>query len=328
MATATLLPASKFPCTVTVGDGWIDVTSDRTKKTLRLENVLLQNYNPDQAELVDLLSQGGEGTRPMELTIGQMKMFKELTEGAALFDPQEKAAEQVYSGIARRTEAPVAIDDVGRRIAVLQQIVDVTNVNGYVMLVYDIPENKNDVVKNPSNILWWHGFRMNLSCWVLPTSRLDHYQIEQLMAHWRSHNIEFHVVEYSERSMARIRQIAQLKLDKEIRRTHTALIENIANADQALAEAMAELARQEAEGKEVTNDERLAEEVYRHNQVRTQLREAGKRLDAVISCAEVFDSTMEVNHLIQGLRDALKVRTEVFNIRMRELGRKEAPAVA
>lgn len=182
------------------------------------------------------------------------------------------------------------------------------------MLIYDIPSSKNQECPNPSSLLWWYGFRLNKSCWVLPEKGLNSSKVQNLLSHWKQHGIEVHIIPYAEHALAQIRAIARTKLEEEIRRVHTSLITRIASASDRLQEAMTELEAQE----DTTQKERDLVASKRDNEVRAILEKSAEGLKASIACAEAFDETETVSDLIKGLRQAIRSEQATFNALMRQ----------
>jgi hypothetical protein len=181
-------------------------------------------------------------------------------------------------------------------------------------LIYDIPTVKNEVCPNPSHILWHYGFRLNLSCWVLPKKSMEAPRIRKLLAHWREHNIETFIIPFAEYAVAQIRQIAVDKLQAEIIRAHTSLIERIDAASQRLREAEIEMDKREQQNKEsVSWKERELADKARHNQVRAIIRQANDNMLACLDCARAFDETEKVRDLLNALRKAVETQALLFN---------------
>jgi hypothetical protein len=182
----------------------------------------------------------------------------------------------------------------------------------FAMLVYDIPTHKNDVCPNPSGLLWKHGFRMNLSCWVMPMDRLTHPDVTELLNLWTANGIVNHVVEYAESQNEKIRAIAQTKLEEEIRRLHTSLIETLGNATDAYNAAVAQLEAENLltpKAEDIANSRRIS----RWKQI---LKESGERLNAAVACAELFDDTMNLSDLIESVRAAVDSAMRTNTARM------------
>ncbi len=215
-------------------------------------------------------------------------------------------AEAVHGGINAQARSWRGVDGMEQRVGRLADVVE-SAAQGYVTLVYDIPEKKRSACPNPSRTLWPHGFRLNFSCWVMPKERLAHADIVALLAHWKAHGIRAHVIEYAESQMAVVRGIAREKLEEEVRRVHTSLIEGIIAADDALKAALDEEAPEGAD--ELAKAEADIEARHDHKaRVRSRLSQASRELDAAIGCAELFDEREALSDLFEGVRAALRSR--------------------
>lgn len=202
----------------------------------------------------------------------------------------------LYAGIAAREIRQAGGENTHElRINGLTAVIE--SEESYVMLCYDIPTHKNREVPNPSKTLWSHGFRINLSCWVLPASELDHPVLMDLFASFKTHKIRTHVIEYADSQVGKVREIAAEKLREELVRAHTSLIERIGAANDALRAA-----EQALDATDHTVG--LARE-KRTKQLKAIIRDAGDALDAAISCAELFDQNDRVADLLKGLRLAI-----------------------
>jgi hypothetical protein len=73
------------------------------------------------------------------------------------------------------------LDQDERRVNQLERISESTE--KMYMLIYDIPDKSDE--PNPSGLLWWFGFRLNLSCWGLPQRGLDSGRVQGLLRHWQ-----------------------------------------------------------------------------------------------------------------------------------------------
>lgn len=212
----------------------------------------------------------------------------------------------VVSGIAAKVTAFRGVDDMERRVERLKDVVESTR-KQYVTLVYDIPTAKNADCPNPSRLLWGHGFRLNFSCWVMPKGQLEAPAVVELMGEWKQHGIKHYVIEYAESQMDVVRAIAQEKLDEELRRVHTSLIECIMAADDALKTVMAEFVGPLTPKME---DNILS---ARDNRVRARINLAIKEFRAALKCAELFDESENLADLFAGVRSAIIAHKEAFN---------------
>lgn len=260
-------------------------------------------------------------TSEISLTMAEMQTMKSIIEKvtpmttAQSLDQSNKV---VLNGIASRTHSTANADAINHehRISHLTNVLTACD-EEYYMLQYDIPTVKADVCPSPCNLLWRYGFRTTLSVWVLPKSSLEAQEIVDLRTLWKANDIKVRVMKYDESEVAAIKEMAREELEGEIRRAHTALIDNIAAADDRLKEAMNIMGPISP----ATLDK--AEE-YRDNQVRTHIKKAGEHLINAISCAELFDNTENVKDLLDALREAVNSQRSSFNVRMYAKGRKPA----
>jgi hypothetical protein len=173
----------------------------------------------------------------------------------------------------------------------------------FVMLIYDIPSRLSSECPNPSRLLWRHGFRLNLSCWVLPLREMDALPLVDLMALWAEHGVRVHCIEYAESQRDKIKAIAVEKLEEELRRQHTSLIVNLSSADEWLKKAL-----EAADGEKGLAK---AGATYK-GRMRLVFREASNMLDAAILCAQTYDDTGMTSDLVNGLRQAIAAKKAAF----------------
>lgn len=325
MATTTSTAPTTAVCTVTYAFdfGWVEVRNvDSGKKmTLDMTGRDPLAFRGAQADLWVMFGNLDNGIT-IPLTARQLNTFVRMCRnqpepGDNAAPISERNATQIVFRETLRTSVSrdnKSSDEV--KIETLQRVVSKVSNDNYVMLVYDIPTAKNDVCPNPSNLLWRHGFRINLSCWVIPSKRLETRTIKAIFQTWDANNIVYHTVPYAEHAMEQIRKIARLNLDQEIRRVHTSLIEKIAAADEQLQQAI--------KAEDATPNATEAADAYRDNRVRSAIKLAAEQLDAAISCAEAFDATEDVASLLDGLRNAIRSQVSTFNIKARQTGRKLA----
>jgi hypothetical protein len=185
----------------------------------------------------------------------------------------------------------------------------------YVYLFYDIPDKGPDgkTIPNPSPLLRWYGFRMNLSCWCLPRKGVDGDDITELLAYWDALGcIWFHVAPQPKEQNATHRRIARLKLEEEMRKAHTSLIRRMANADEAYAEAEAYLKSSDVVG-DLTARQYEEAVLRRDGDVRTILTEVAESMRAAAAAAEAFDATEQIAPLKDALLHALRAEAEAYN---------------
>ncbi len=236
----------------------------------------------------------------------------------------DKTNNNVLHGFARKTPG-IGIDATERSIDSMRKVIEKLKKEGVWQIQYDIGQDTG--VTNPSNILWRYGFRSTLSCWILPQSSMEKTRVQDLLKHWEETGVDVTILPIGAEGIETIIRKAEKELDREIRRVHTSLINNIAAADQRLKDAQAKFEEREKIGDNVTDKEQQTALAKRDNDVRKNLRLAGNFLNDAIICAEMFDNTERVEHLLKALRECLKSSTESFNAEMRLKGRTQAPEV-
>lgn len=184
---------------------------------------------------------------------------------------------------------------------------------------YDIDERFKKDCPNPSAMLKRFGVRLNKSNWILPDSSLRSATVSALHDHWTTFGVEYDLIPQAAEATAQLRGIAVNRLDREIRRAHTALITRMGDATETFDKRITE------EG--LTPKELEAAADKRDNDHRSALRDTLRDLKSAIACAELFDATMEVAPLLEGLQAAYRAQTNVFNTKMRQRGRKPAETV-
>jgi hypothetical protein len=210
-----------------------------------------------------------------------------------------------------------SVDEMGTRIKALQKASQQAE-DGFVMLIYDIPSVMDDLCPNPSPKLWRVGFRLNDSCWVLPTKNLEHGIVTDLLTLWHSaelngRKVKTYTIEYAESQNEKVREIAREKLSEEIVRIHTSLITRLDSAAKRLDAAREEL-RSSPLWNEADEDKL---ECKRGNEVRAIIRQSATLLESAIECAQTFDETENVADLLNALRDAIRSERDAFNAEMR-----------
>ena len=180
---------------------------------------------------------------------------------------------------------------------------------------YDITGRK---VPNPAAILHGIGLIHLLeSGWIARESDLRLPEMQDLIQYWDTEGIDYDIIPQGEEARTILLTKAQQRLDKRIRQLHTSLIQRIASANDRYEEAM----HQEA----ITPNEAEQADSYRDNTIRSILKGCGEALNASISCAEKFDTTMEVQDLLDALRAAIQSEAQAFNALMLRKGSKPAP---
>jgi hypothetical protein len=271
--------------------------------------------------------------------------------GNAPATTQARTAGKVVSGHTDRTtfssRSGGEADYAEARVDQLRRVATDVQTASYTLVIYDIKDHQETVCPNPSwritmrdepandeaigerwtfPGMWRMGFRMNLSCWavdsrLLPGGEDENPALARLFTHWDRHGVDFHCFRFHEEDMGKIRELAQKRLDDELRSLHTSLIERINRADAALAEAQAGMEARAVLGEEVTLTEQERAESRRDNAVRAMLRDASEKFAACLECAERFDMSMEDNDLFAAYREAIAAHRIAFNARMVREGR-------
>lgn len=176
---------------------------------------------------------------------------------------------------------------------------------GMWMLIYDIPTEKNEDCPNPSSLLWAYGFRLNLSCWVLPTQSLRSGQVQSLLGWWEANRIETHLIPYAKEAIEQIKKIAQTKIEERITAIRTSLLERILNATDRLNEMRGELDAIRPDVNEYVRAEQTAEANYRGT-----IRMAETGFLAVQECARLFEEIDNVSELLKLLRKTIEAEKQ------------------
>jgi hypothetical protein len=216
-------------------------------------------------------------------------------------------------------------DDAETRINGHRKVVEESG-NSYFLLWYYI--NSLSSLQNPSSVLWNHGFRFDGSCWVIPESHIQHWQIKEFTDEWDSRRknvlpngkveVDYCIIRQPDEYKSMFRSRAQKALDAEIRRAHQSFID----CCNKVAKELQEIEAQE----DLSKKARERAEAKQDNTERARIREARKELEYCLQCALAFDMTESVSDLISGLRAAIRAQTELFNDRMEEKGSKRVEA--
>lgn len=290
-----------------------------TRHALGREEVVTLTFPQMQAFRVIVERVQGE-TQKTEEVAQQQRQEVEIIIQKASTPVSKTAAQQTEWATINATARLAENRNVGRGIDAAEQRIDglqktLASVGEqYYMLIYDIPEVRNPDCPNPSSTLWNYGFRLNLSCWVLPESSLNSARVQELLTLWAQYpDVIVHVIPYAERAMAQIRKIARDNLTQEIVRVHTALIKRIGNASDKLNEARQALQQRENEGQQVTASDYERAETLAIASYRNTLSMATKALAYSLECAKLFDETESVGPLLEGLRSAIACERESLN---------------
>jgi hypothetical protein len=175
----------------------------------------------------------------------------------------------------------------------MTNIIEGTN---YALLVYDIPTKMKF---NPSMLLRRWGFRINLSCWVLPLKNVALVP----MAEWVERGATVEVVEFSEHERTKVVDLARKALYREINGTRTMVDKSVLVVRKRYNAAKSFASGTPEREKAAKFAERLA---Y------TSLYRAKALADAAEECALHFDLTGDVVELLTGLRAAIKAHSALF----------------
>lgn len=321
--TATMTAAKTITFRASCGQDTVTIKNVSGEKslTLNIPRVRSAKLTPDQRSIAVAVC-GLMAGEEIALTRPQMELLVAVREASSVaLDTAKATVIDTAAGLDRRTkgsyrstgDADVAEARINRAEAVINEVL----ADKVSMMIYDIPETLNKQCPNPSALLWRYGFRLNKSCWVMPQKSLDSAEVQSLLSHWQSYKIECHVIPYSEEAMGQIRDIARNKLSEEITRVHTALITRIGNASERYEELRRNLMGDHATAKAYEDAERAKD-----NAVRAILKTSAEALDGACACAERFDETMHVSHLIAGLRAAIRAEVATFNEGARVKGAK------
>lgn len=179
-----------------------------------------------------------------------------------------------------------------------------------VLFVYDIP-SKSDL-PNPSNQLKRIGIRVNLSCWVIPESRVPYDLIRELDAGGATTE----VVRFDESEREKLERLAKNALIAECGRVQKAFETSLATAEMALADDEERYEQRRmmgipAIGTTPSEDEPTPED-KREKRAKAAMNRAKRSLEAAKECAIAFDLLADVEELIAGTANAVKAEFDVF----------------
>ena len=152
-----------------------------------------------------------------------------------------------------------------------------------VLLVYDVPTNLK--ITNPSEKLRALGFRMNLSCWVIPEHLIPWDYLYELPI-----SVSWEIVRFDEKEKGKLRDLARKALEREAGQIRAAMEESIAKAQAKLA-------------KVAFPDEALMCKARRATQI--GLARAKRLLRKAEEAALAFDLLAEVNEAYGATRHAI-----------------------
>lgn len=159
------------------------------------------------------------------------------------------------------------------------------------LLVYDIPQKAK--MGNPSYHLRHYGVRVNLSAWIIPDNRIAMVPIDL----WREKGAKVELVRFDERDGETIIRLAREALKLEI----TTMEESLRDGIKAIRDALAKVA---------SGDEEALAKVS--NLAGGHVRRADKAADAAEECSALFGLTADVKPLIDGLRELVVARREMY----------------
>lgn len=194
----------------------------------------------------------------------------------------------------------------------VQAAVEATANCGYVMFIYDIPQRLNAL--NPSGRMWRHGFRANLSCWIMPAGQVS--RIQDVLQTFTANDISWHIVEYAESARAKIKSMAQEEIRKETARIHKSLLDTMEAATKQFDDARK--ASEEAIGNPQRASDLLSgrdlekKASYRESRIRAALKSAGENLNKAIESAILFDEQESLDDLFISLRQTIASKNEAF----------------
>lgn len=273
-----------------------------------------------QLELVELLkTNNGKDVILDSAQVDQLKVLRDKAPVPMAIPVQQTLDTTVEDtlqgllGTAHRGGTPHGeVEQAASTVNTLQQL-SKSNMN-YWMLQYDIPDSLKKECPNPSRKLWRYGFRMQLSCWVLPERSLDATTIKKQLADWaRYPKVEVHLIKYASDQLEKIRQTAQRKLVEYIGELHRSFIMKIDKAAVKLDEARRELdAKAAAGGLPGPHHYERAEQLFVNTSKRA-IRKSTKALEDALQCARMFDESENLAHLFDGLRQIIDCHREAVN---------------
>ena len=161
------------------------------------------------------------------------------------------------------------------------------------LLVYDIPSGK---MANPSAMLWRFGARINLSCWVIPDSRVPMLPLDK----WAEKGVRAELVRFDERDGDTILRLAR-----------TALLEEVGRWREVLDSAQKKV-REECDKVTGVGDAQRQQAKKAGSLASFHLQRAKKFAVAAQECALGFDLMGDVALVVDGLREVIKANEELF----------------
>jgi len=163
-----------------------------------------------------------------------------------------------------------------------------------ILLVYDIPQGTG--IANPSYILRGYGFRINLSAWIIPQSKIPYFLIERM----RAKGCSVETVRFDERDTNQIRALGRSALTGEIKRIRRSL-------DESVTKLQAKVANMDVDGERVLYYSEGARDY-----AEASLRRAKVALRKAEEASLAFDITADVKDLFESVQEHLKAKSEII----------------
>ncbi len=156
-----------------------------------------------------------------ELSFADMRRFKLLAESiksvskvAPKLNSVKDSSVKLLNKVQQRTL--VQTDNLEAKIGGLKTVCDKL-AKEFLIVHYDISEDKKEECPNPSFLFRWYGFRMTESCWIMPLSSVESEKIQEVLQAWKEVGIRHGVTPIAEKALEQIRQMAREQLDETIR---------------------------------------------------------------------------------------------------------------
>ncbi len=174
----------------------------------------------------------------------------------------------------------------------------------FVQLVYDIPTaiTRDTGFTPPYRLLHRVAVPFNLSCWDMPLCSVP--QVQEFIDELAARKLKHRVVRYDVDEQPKIQESARQALMERASDLQESLLRSIDSATRKYDEA-------------VTNgtapDKAQKYQDWRYKQI---LKTASDGLNAAVLAAELFDETMSVYDLFDGLRKVIAVQQTILNIQL------------
>lgn len=163
------------------------------------------------------------------------------------------------------------------------------------MVVYDVPSGTK-LKKNPPDIFRKCGFAINLSCWVVPDTKLP----KPYIAYLREQGADVRMVRFDEAEEQTILAMAHESLEKQVGVIRKFLGAKIGEAEVILKKA------------ERQHDVNLTNKAIAR--AKATIRRATFYMNAALEAALAFDILADVEELYQGLGKAIAAKTKAWVI--------------